>query len=147
MKDKFFLGALAGTAGSTVMLTLYFILNSLPGISIKLLDGIARVFVPEPVIGTLEGNIIGIIAHFMCGSMIGLAILVIFEITGYNNPLLKGAALGAGSWFIACGIVGRLININIQDNFIDQMLNLLIHIPYGITVAWFLNRYKYKEIK
>lgn len=141
MKDKFFLGALAGMAGALVMSFLNFIINLIPGVNMKLLFGVSQLFVPKAMSDTLPGTAIGFIAHLICGALVGIAFLLVFEYFSYDYPLLKGTFLGLASWFIMCGILGRVLRLPMQDKILDNILFILIHIPYGITTAWIINRY------
>lgn len=136
MKDKFFAGALAGMIGAAVMVSLNFLVNLIPGVDLKLLFGVSELFVPKPLYGTLEGAIIGLIAHLVCGSMVGLGIMLVLEKTGYNHLILKGTFLGLLAWFLLCGLLGRVLGLRMQDKFIDNILMILIHIPFGIATAW-----------
>jgi len=145
MKDKFFLGLSAGLAGSLAMLVLLWLLNLIPGVSMNLLYEIAALFITGES-GTLENGITGTIVHFICGSIIGLAMLALFQIIGFSFPLIKGAGLGMFTWFLLCGIVARLLNLQMPDTFIDSILLLLVHIAYGITAGWFLAKYRPKEM-
>ena len=145
MKDKFFLGLSAGLAGSLVMAALLWLLNLIPGVSIKMLYEIASLF-NVGAVGTFQRGITGTIVHFICGSIIGLAMLSLFQTTGYGLPMLKGAGMGAFTWFLLCGILARLLNLQMRDTFTDSMLLLLVHTAYGMTTGWFLARYRHTEM-
>jgi len=142
LNDKFFLGSFAGVTGAMVMVIFDFLLNLLPNINIKLIFGLSALFVPETLKGTLQGGFIAFIAHMICGAIIGFIILLLFDWTGYDRPLLKGGLMGVGFWFLTCGILARILNLNMQDKFIDNILNMLIHIPYGVTAGWIIYRYR-----
>ncbi len=144
MRDKFLLGSLAGASGAVVMLFFSSLLNSLPGLRLKLLFGVSQLFVPKGLVNTLPGNIIGSIAHLICGGLVGIGILYVLEITGYKYNLIKGAALGICAWFLLCGVLAKLLGLKMQDNFLDTILVMLVHIPYGITTAWIINRFRIK---
>ncbi|MBU7008752.1 DUF6789 family protein [Phosphitispora fastidiosa] len=145
MKDKFILGLSAGLAGSLVMAVLLWLLNLIPGVSIKILYEMATLFLAGES-GALENGITGTIVHFICGSIIGMAMLALFHVTGYGSPLLKGIGMGTFTWFLFCGILARLLNLQMRDTFIDSMLLLLLHIAFGITAGWFLVKYRDREI-
>ncbi len=144
MKDKFFLGISAGLAGSLVMVLLLWLLNLIPGVSINMLDEVSTLF-NERAVGNLQRGITGTTVHFICGSVIGLAMILLFQTTGYGMPLLKGAGFGAVTWFLLCGIMARLLNLQMQDTFVDSFLLLLVHIAFGLTAGWFLARYRYRD--
>ncbi len=144
MKDKFFLGSIAGFTGAVVMVGLDYLLNLIPGIHTKFMFRVTSIFVPRGLTETLPGSIIGLIAHLTCGALMGLAILIVLEKTGYVYPLLKGAMVGFGLWFLLCGIFARALRIDLQEGFLDTILTMLIHIPFGVTAAWVINRYRYK---
>ncbi|KNZ69554.1 hypothetical protein Tfer_1799 [Thermincola ferriacetica] len=141
MTDRFFLGVVAGLAGAVVMVILNFLLNLIPGVQMELIFGISKLFVPQNLLGTLAGGTIGVIAHLICGSLVGLIFLVILEKTGLSYPVLKGAILGLGCWFVVNGLIGKFLDLGMQDKFIDNILIMLIHIPYGIITAWIIYRY------
>jgi len=144
MKDKFFAGALAGMIGAAVMASLNFLFNLMPGVDLKLLFGVSELFVPKPLYGTLEGATIGLISHLVCGSIVGLGVMIVLEKTGYNHLILKGALLGLLAWFLLCGLLGRVLGLRMQDKFLDNILMILIHIPFGIVTAWAVYRFREK---
>lgn len=144
MKSKLFLGTSAGFIGSVVMAVLIFLLH-LVGVDVKLITAISQLFVKEPIVGTLLGNTIGLIAHFICGSIVGLGILIALDITGYTHPVLKGALFGGGVWFLLCGILARILNINMQGDFLGTLFNFLIHIVYGIVTVSIITHYNYRS--
>ncbi|HWI54660.1 MAG TPA: hypothetical protein VNT57_03135 [Desulfobacteria bacterium] len=142
MKDRFFIGSLAGLAGAGLMALINFIINLVPGINMELIFGVSGLFVPETLKGTLQGAAVGLIAHLACGALVGLVILGILETFGYEHIVLKGAILGLFCWFSLSGILGRLLTLGMQDKFIDNALFILIHFPFGITTAWLIKRYR-----
>ncbi len=144
MKDKFVLGATGGVAGAAVMAGLNFLINRIPGIDMKLVSGVSELFVSRSLVGTLQGNTIGLLVHLVCGALVGLAFLTALELTGYDYLLLKGAFLGLAAWLQLCGILGRILGLNMQDKFIDNVLFLLIHIPFGIVTVWVIDRLRYR---
>ncbi|PKM83005.1 MAG: hypothetical protein CVU89_02440 [Firmicutes bacterium HGW-Firmicutes-14] len=144
MKDNFLRGTAAGFTGAVVMSVFDFILNLIPGINIELIFGISKLFVPRSMTGTLAGSTVGLISHLVCGILVGLVMLVILEIAGYDYLLAKGAIMGLASWFLLCGILGKALGLRMQDRFIDNLLIMLIHIPFGLTVVWFLDRFRPK---
>lgn len=145
MKDNFIIGALSGMAGAAVMSSLNFLLNLSPRINMKLIFGASELFVPKSLAATLQGSTIGLIAHLVCGSILGLAIFGILEKFGYEYIIFKGTVLGLASWFLLCGILGKTLRLGMQDKFIDNILFILIHIPFGVTTAWLIKRYRYRE--
>ncbi|ADG83370.1 hypothetical protein [Thermincola potens] len=141
MTDRFFLGVVAGLAGAMAMVVLNFLLNLIPGVQMELIFGISKLFVPQNLLGTLAGGTIGVIAHLICGGLAGLIFLVIMEKTGVNHPVLKGIVLGLAAWFLANGIVGRILGLSMQDTFVDNIFIILVHAVFGIITAWIIARY------
>lgn len=135
MNGKFFQGITAGFTGALVIAVLIYILNWFD-IHVKLITAISQIFVSKDLVGTFQGNIIGLIGHLACGSLVGAGILIAFEVTGHEHSTMKGAALGAGAWFFLCGIMAKLLELNMQSNFLGSLFNLLVHIVYGMVAAW-----------
>lgn len=142
MKDSFIISSLAGLAGAAIMALINFIINLIPGVNMELIFGVSELFVPKNLLGTLQGAAVGLIAHLACGALVGLIILWALEIFGYDYILLKGAIFGLFSWFLMCGILGRVLKLGMQDKFIDNILFIIIHIPFGITTAWLIKKYR-----
>lgn len=134
------MGATAGFIGALVMAILIYLLH-LFGVDVRLITAISQVFVRGPLVGTFQGNTIGLIAHFLCGSIIGIGILIVLEITGYTHPILKGASLGGAVWFITCGIIARILSISMRGDFSGTLFNFLIHIVYGIIATSIITNY------
>lgn len=143
MKPKLFLGMGAGSVGAAVMAILIYLLHFV-GVNVPLITAISRIFVKEPLVGTTLGNTIGLIAHLMCGSIVGLGILMALDYTGYTRPVLKGALIGGGIWFLLCGIVAKMLNIKMQGDFLGTLFNLLIHIVYGVVAVSMINHFHNK---
>lgn len=144
MKDRFLLGFTGGLVGAIIMGALDLALNLLPAVNTKLLIGVSSMFVSKSLIGTVQGNIIGIISSLLYGSMGGILILLILENTGYDKHIYKGILLGLITWFLTCGILDQSLTLRIQDKFTDIVMLILIHIAYGITTVWFIRRYRHK---
>lgn len=145
MRDRFFLGSAAGITGAAVMSIINFVVNLIPGINMKLLFGASELFIPKSMVGTLPGSTIGLVAHLVCGSLVGLAFLIVLERFGYDYIILKGSILGLFAWFILCGLMGKALKLGMQDKFLDNTLFILIHIPFGITTAWIIKHYRARE--
>lgn len=138
MKDKFFAGSVAGMIGASVMAAANFLVNLIPGVDMKLIFGVSELFVPKPLTGTVEGAAIGLIAHLVCGSLVGLTVMAVMEKTGYDYLILKGTVIGMIAWFLLCGLLGRVLGLTMQDKFIDNIMMIIIHIPFGIATVWSL---------
>lgn len=145
MKSKLFLGTGAGFIGALAIAFIIYLLYYV-GINVPLITAISRIFVLEPMVGTFRGNIIGLIAHLMCGSIVGLVILIGLEVTGYNHFVLKGALFGGGIWFTLCGILAKILNIYMQGDFLGSIFAFLIHIIYGIITTWIITHYSSKNL-
>ncbi len=145
MKDKFIIGSLAGLAGSAVMALINFIINLIPGINMELIFGVSALFIPESLQGTLPGAAMGLFAHLICGTLVGMVILGLLEISGYEHTLAKGAILGLFSWFLLCGMLGRVLELGMQDKFIDQVLFIINHVFFGIITVWLIKRYRLEQ--
>lgn len=142
MKDRFFIGSLAGMAGAVVMAVIDFLINLMAGIDVKLIFGVSELFVPKHLLATLPGATIGLIAHIVCGALLGLAIVVVLELFGYDYIVIKGVILGLFTWFLLSGMMGKALKLGMQDKFIDNILFLLIHIPFGVTTTWLIKRFR-----
>lgn len=146
MKDRFIVGSLAGMAGAAVMALINFIINLVPGLNMELIFGVSTLFVPKTLQGTLQGAAIGLIAHMICGALVGMVMLGVLEVSGYDYIQLKGAILGLFLWFLLSGLLGRALELGMQDKFIDNLLFILIHIPFGITTAWLIKKYRLGQL-
>lgn len=144
MKDRFLLGTTAGAVGGLVIGILHLLFDQIPGVSLKMIYGVSKLFVPAGMLGTLEANIIGGLANIVCASVIGLFIMTAIEMTGFDSYLFKGAMLGTMIWFLTCGLLARVLKLNMQDTFWDTVLIILIHAIYGIVAVWFIKKYRVK---
>ncbi|ADG82088.1 hypothetical protein [Thermincola potens] len=141
MEDRLIAGGVAGLAGSLVMVGLDYLVNLIPGVSTNLLLAASAILSTDVELGTVTGNVTGFIIHLICGSILGVIFIFLLEITKYRFVLLKGFLFGIGAWFIVCGMIARLLNLPIQDKFIDNLFMLLIHIPFGLTTAFVIKNY------
>lgn len=141
MKDRFLLGASAGAVGGVAMGTLHILLSYIPGVNLKMIYGVSKLFVPPSMLGTLEANIIGGIANIVCASVIGLLVMTLIELTGLDGSIYKGALLGIMIWFLTCGLIGKALGLNMQDTFWDNILIILIHAIYGIITVGFIKKF------
>ena len=145
MKDRFSLAITAGLIGSLIMSVLIEGLHLIPGISIRMIPEIATLFIGRAASTSAAGLLTGHIAHFICGSFVSIGFLAAYEITGYNYPLIKGAWMGASAWFLLCGVLAQILGLQIYDKASDTLLLLLTHIAYGVTVGWFMSKYRHRE--
>lgn len=143
MGSKLFLGAIAGFIGALIIVIIIFLL-SLLGIQVRLIPAISQLFVTDSLLGTFQANIVGLIAHFICGSIVGVAFLLALEITGYTHWILKGAAGGSAVWFLMCGILARILNLSMRSNAVNGLSNLFVHIVYGIIATWVIVHFNSK---
>jgi len=137
VRNKLFLGTVAGFVGALVIAVFMLILKFF-GIEVRVIPAISQLFLIDSFIGTFEANAIGLLAHLICGSIIGAIFLLALESTGYNHWILKGAAMGSIVWFSLCGVVARLLELSIRSNALNSLFNLIVHIIYGIVTAWFI---------
>lgn len=144
MKDKFTLGLLGGFAGTVVMGSLYLLFEQIPGVSLKMLLGVSRLFVPTSMASSSPGIITGYIGNALCGSLLGLGIMLVLEKTGYGYIWLKGVLLGLMIWFLTCGVISTQIGIGTESRFIDNIILIVIHIAHAVTTTWFIQRFRYR---
>ncbi len=142
MKDRFLLGTAAGAVGGIVMGILHLLLSQIPGVSLKMIYGVSKLFVPASMLGTLEANIIGGLANIVCASLIGLLVMALLEVTGFDSYLFKGALLGIMIWFVTCGLIGKALKLNMQETFWDNIIIIAIHAVYGIVTVSFIRKYR-----
>lgn len=147
MNDRLIAGGIAGFVGSIVMVLFNLLLNFIPGVSVKLLYTASNMFIPKPLLGTLEGNLMGLIVHLICGSLLGVIFVYILDFTGHRYIYLKAFGYGFITWFLLCGFVTRLLNLPVQDKFLDGLLLLLIHIPFGLTIGWIIKNFARYPLK
>jgi len=145
LKDKFILGGTAGMAGGVVMGLSIYLLNLIPGISIHMITRVALLFSPSAVSGPVQSNIIGFIGHLFCSALVGFIAIMLLDYTGYSHSFLKGLGFGAVAWFALCGVLARILNLNMADKFVDSVLLLLVHVLFGVITVWIINRYRYRE--
>lgn len=141
MKDKFLLGSLAGITGALVMVTANSLLNLIPGVSVKLLFGVAHLFVIPGTVNTFNGRIISVLANLACGGLLGVIFTYFVSFTYPRYILLKGAIYGLGTWFIVCGMVARALRLPMPDIPLDQYLIIAVHFIYGIIIAYIIGRF------
>ena len=143
MRIRLLSGLIAGFVGALGM-WLVILLSYFFGFHIRIIPAITELFVTDSFLGTFQASIVGVIAHFICGGILGIAFLLTLEITGYSNWILKGAAGGAVVWFLLCGMLAKILNISMRSDAVNSLANLVVHIIYGIitslVIVYFHNR-------
>ncbi|PKM83006.1 MAG: hypothetical protein CVU89_02445 [Firmicutes bacterium HGW-Firmicutes-14] len=142
MKDKMILGLIAGFGGAVIMGILDILFNLLPGINTKFIYGVSQLFTPITLAESPYGFFMGLTASLVCGTLAGLSFILVFETTGYDYLFLKGSITGLLLWLLLCGITGTVLGLNMEDTFIDNMVMIIIHLGYGLTGAWLINRFR-----
>ena len=90
----------------------------------------------------LSWILIGWITHLIISGLLGVFIIYVLYLTGWDFALLKGLLIGTAFWFIDIVFISSLAGyISRTANPVDLLIILAYHMLYGILAAWLLVRY------
>lgn len=142
IKDKFFLGAVAGVIVNIPLNILDYILYKLNISQYHIWHIAASVYFPKSQVITLPALIVGMLTHFILVAILGIAILYLLYYTGTDYYWAKGLAFSMIAWLFIFGIVlqMKISRINPVD-FGTNLTHIGAHIIFGILVAWVIVTY------
>lgn len=145
IKDKLFLGFIAGITGNLITnivnYTTYFLKMS----NYTKWHMAASLFFPKSQIKTLPALIIGITTDYTIAIFMGVLLTYILITTGFDFSLIKGISLGLLFWVLGVGIiVTNVIGLTTLIGSSTQLVLLIDHILLGILIAWFVGKFSAK---
>ncbi len=89
------------------------------------------------------GKVVGGLADFVLGAILGIPLVYMFRYTGKDKSALKGMGYGHFAWIGMYGSIGRLMGINkgvFPLNAQTNMSALFNHTWYGLVTALVINK-------
>jgi len=95
-------------------------------------------FPHQPVV--LSKLLLGEFTHFFAGGIMGLALLLIFFVSGSRFGVTKGIGLGLALWVLHVAIIPNLISPRpyIYRTFNEALVDMGAHLAWGAITALFL---------
>lgn len=136
-KDSFLVGALGGLIGTVPMLLVAYIFYKLGLAKYLLAEVAASIFVDPSQAGLPISLLIGYMANFVIGGILGVGLIFLYRLTGYDYFYIKSVAYGALVWITVWGLVpnvhlSRIIVLDPMHNFVAFIDRVL----FAVTAAW-----------
>jgi uncharacterized membrane protein YagU involved in acid resistance len=139
MKDSVvvgFTGGLLGTLGDEVvhwLAVLLKIAGSTTG------HYISQLIFPHQKV-TLEKLLMSEGTHLLAGGILGIAIVVVYKITGYDYAIFKGVGFGALMWIVHVIVIPNMVAPRpfIFRTFNEALVDMASHLVWGGIAAYFI---------
>lgn len=137
ISDTFTLGVISGAIGNLVKDASNYLLYR-RGLTTDIYYRVAgSAFLAPEVTERPMGRVVGQLTDLMIGAGMGVPVAYTLKLSGTDNHLLKGVAVGLGSWFLLYGFLGAggLVNTRRTDprTIISGFWN---NVLYGAVTAY-----------
>lgn len=90
---------------------------------------------------TLEKLLMGEFTHVLAGGTLGIFIVVIFKLSGYDFSIIKGIGFGAVMWIVHVIVIPNLVAPRpfIYRTFNEAIVDMVSHVVWGGIAALFIN--------
>ena len=95
---------------------------------------------------TLEKLLMGEFTHILAGGTLGVAIIIILKISGFDYSIVKGSGFGAVMWIIHVLVIPNLVAPRpfLFRTFNEAIVDMISHISWGSIAACYISYY-YKK--
>ncbi|MDT3699544.1 MAG: hypothetical protein RO469_08945 [Thermincola sp.] len=89
---------------------------------------------------TLPRLLMGEFTHILAGGTLGIAIIIILKISGFEFAVIKGAGFGAVMWIVHVIVIPNLVAPRpyLFRTYNESIIDLVSHIVWGAITAWFI---------
>lgn len=95
---------------------------------------------------TLEKLLMGEFTHILAGGTLGVAIILILKISGFDYSVLKGSGFGAVMWIVHVVVIPNLVAPRpyLFRTFNEAVVDMISHVIWGGIAGGYI-RYYYKK--
>lgn len=89
---------------------------------------------------TLPILLIGEFTHFLAGGILGIAIVLILKLSGYDFAIWKGLGLGTVLWIVHVLVIPNLVAPRpfLYRTFNEVIIDFVSHIVWSYLTVWFV---------
>lgn len=89
---------------------------------------------------TFPKLLMGELTHILAGATLGIAIIIILKVSGYDFSIIKGVGFGAVMWIVHVIVIPNLVAPRpyIFRPFNDAIVDMISHIVWGGITSWFI---------
>jgi len=142
LKNKIFLGVLAGLSATIAKDAVNQTLYSLNIVKILFAQYAAGVFINAIETNSLLGIIIGYFVDFGLSALLGIIFVFLLEKTKPKHIVFQGFIFGSALYL---GVYGALLAMHISSvnerKPVDVVLMILCHLIFGLTMGLFVQRF------
>lgn len=103
------------------------------------------IFPYQPV--TLPLLLMGEFTHLLAGAVLGMAVVLIFMVSGFDYAIIKGAGFGAAMWIVHVVIIPNLVAPRpyVYRTFTEAVVDMFSHLVWGAVTALVITHYSMKK--
>lgn len=142
VKDRIFIGSMAGTIGTLFKDIPNFIFYKLGIVQCTYANLAASAHLDPGQIHTPIGYIIGITGDMVTGGVLGILLILFLDWSGPDFWWFKGLIIGNGLWLFALGVILNLGTVHfVPADPVFRLMSILDHWLYGLATVYIIHQW------
>lgn len=145
--DSLTVGAVSGIIATIPILIINYITFRAGLSAVLFAEAGASIFVAPNDVALPMSLFIGYITNFVVGMILGVGIITLYRITGYDYYYMKALATGFVIWLLIWGLAQNTHIIRIAVTTpVSQFVSLILRLIFTLTTAWTIKYLQEKNI-